>query len=174
MTEDISFDFATVAEFLAHANALEQELAQRYQEMADCMEVHNNSEVASLFRQLSEYGEIHAGKLIMQAESLDMPKVPPWKYQWLNMNGLENSMEATHYLMTTHQGLKLAIRMEEMSHRFYTRTMQGSTFQPVQERAEKMVDLKQQHLALLNDWLIAEAESQEKPPEDLDPPNMPE
>lgn len=172
MTENISFD--TIAEFLAHAHALEQELAQHYKEMADCMAVHNNDEVASLFRQLSEYGETHAGTLIMQAESHDMPKVPPWKYQWLNIDGAESCMEETHYLMTAQQGLKLAIRMEEMSRRFYTLTVQGSVFQPVQELAEKMADLKQQHLTLLNDWFISKAGSHEAPLEDLDPPNMPE
>ena len=174
MTEEITISFDSVAEFLAHAHALEQELAQHYQEMSDCMEVHNNSEVASLFQRLSEYAESHVGKLIMQFESHAMPKVPPWKYQWLDMEGAENCMEVTHYLMTTQHGLKLAIRMEEMSQRFYILARKGSASLEVQALAEKLAELKQQHLTLLNDWLIAEAESNESQPEDLDPPNMPE
>ncbi|MEN8167055.1 MAG: ferritin family protein [Pseudomonadota bacterium] len=174
MSEKPSIGFDTVAEFLAHAHALEQELAQRYGEMADSLEVHNNPEVAGLFRQLAKYSETHAGKLIPQAEAFDMPKVPPWEYQWLCIDEPEDCREATNYLMTTRQALQLALRMEEGSRSFYALTIQGSPCQPVKELAEKMVALKERHLVLLNGWLGSEAERHELPPEDLDPPNMPE
>ena len=51
---------STVALFLAHAIALEVEAAERYEELADVMEVHNNPEVAALFRQMSEFSRRHA------------------------------------------------------------------------------------------------------------------
>jgi len=40
---------ASVPEFLAHALELEAESHERYRELAECMEVHNNPEVAELF-----------------------------------------------------------------------------------------------------------------------------
>jgi rubrerythrin len=174
MSEKPSIGFDSIAEFLVHAHALEQELAQRYEEMADSLEVHNNPEVASLFRQLAKYNETHAGKLILQAEACDMPKVPPWEYQWLCIDVPEDCMEATNYLMTTQQALQLALRMEEGSRSFYHLAIQGSPFQPVKKLAQKIMILKEQHLVLLNGWLGSEAESHALPPEDLDPPNMPE
>ena len=174
MTENASISFDSEREFLAHAHALEQELAQHYEVMANCMEVHNNAAVSSLFLQLSRYGETLAGKLILNANVSEMPKVPPWKYQWLDIVGTEDCMDAASYLMTTYQALGLALRMEQGSSRFYELTILGSPTKSVKELAVKMLDVKQEHLALLHDWLSRVTEEHDLPPVDLDPPNMPE
>ena len=39
--------------FFAAAIAMEEEAAQRYEEFADAMDMHNNAEVASMFRRLA-------------------------------------------------------------------------------------------------------------------------
>ena len=43
----------SVEELLAYSLAIEQEAAERYAELADQMEVHNNHEVAELFHKLA-------------------------------------------------------------------------------------------------------------------------
>jgi hypothetical protein len=45
---------ATLEDLLAHARDMEAEAAERYDDLADQMEVHNNHEVARLFRKLAE------------------------------------------------------------------------------------------------------------------------
>ena len=45
---------AVVDAFLAAAIAMEEEAAQRYEEFADAMELHNNVEVAQMFRKLAQ------------------------------------------------------------------------------------------------------------------------
>ena len=174
MTENPALGFDSVSEFLAHAHALEQELAQRYEEMADSVEVHNNFEVATLFRQLTKYGETHAGKLIRHAQGVDLPKIPPWEYQWLCIEGLENCMEDIHYLMSTYQALELALRIEQASCRFYVKAMQDSPNFSVKKLASSMITIKDEHLTLLQNWLTREAQIHKLTSEDLDPPNMPE
>ena len=52
----------TLAELMALALAMEREAAQRYAEFADAMEIHNNVEVAALFRKMAtiETGHVQA------------------------------------------------------------------------------------------------------------------
>lgn len=174
MTEKESISFDSVEEFTAHAHALEQEIAQRYEETAHCMETHNNVAVAELLHKLSQYGEIHTEKLIQNDEAIDLPQVPPWEYQWLSIAGTEHCMEETHYLMTTRQALEMAIGIEQGSRRFYELTVQGTSAALVKQLAAEMVEIKQAHLKLLNDWLSREPERDVLSFDDLDPPNMPE
>lgn len=174
MTEKEKIGFATLNDFLAHAHALEQELAQRYTDMADCMEMHNNSAVSKLFRQLEAYSKPHVGKLTEHGEGLELPKVPPWEYKWLCMKGPENCMEHVHYLMATSQALEVAIRIEQGGRCFYELVVQGSSGAQVKSLASIMLAMKDQHLALLNSWLAQAKETDQMVLEDLDPPNMPE
>ncbi|MGB0713830.1 MAG: ferritin family protein, partial [Gammaproteobacteria bacterium] len=53
-----------LTEFLALAYLLEEESADRYHELADNMEVHNNPEASALFRKLAEFGELHAAEVV--------------------------------------------------------------------------------------------------------------
>ncbi|NCF63809.1 MAG: rubrerythrin, partial [Gammaproteobacteria bacterium] len=41
--------------FLTYSVALEEEAAERHDELADMMDVHNNPEVAETFRKLAHY-----------------------------------------------------------------------------------------------------------------------
>ena len=165
MKQGQSIHFISLEEFLVHAHALEQELTERYQEMADSLEVHNNLAVAELFHKLADYGATHAGALIQQANSQNLPQAAPWEYQWLTQNGLEACMQDTHYQMTSSEALRLALRIEHCALTFYTQTTDDSSALGIN---------KQQHLKLLQEWLDEESEPQPGPAEDLDPPHIPE
>ena len=54
----------TLAEFMAQALAMEREAAQRYAEFADAMDVHNNPEVAALFRKMATIERKHAAQIM--------------------------------------------------------------------------------------------------------------
>ena len=47
---------ATLAEVMAQALGIERDAAERYSSLADVMEVHNNREVAELFRKMVSDG----------------------------------------------------------------------------------------------------------------------
>ena len=63
---------SSVAELLAHAYHMELEAQERYRYLAEQMEVHNNSELASLFRKLSEVEGIHAKDILQQMQSMNV------------------------------------------------------------------------------------------------------
>lgn len=174
MTGEIQMGFESVEEFLAHGHGLEQEMAQCYAVLADSMEVHGNHTVARLFRKLSRYGESHAEKLISHAAGADLLKVAPWEYQWLCHKETENCHEGAHYLMTSHEALTLALRIEKSGQAFYRQTIHCSQNSAVKKLAVQMVQVKEEHLALLRDWLLAAEDEHQPVPEDLDPPNTPE
>ena len=44
----------TLEDFMAQALAMEREAVERYTEFADAMEVHNNREVAAMFRTMAQ------------------------------------------------------------------------------------------------------------------------
>ena len=45
--------------FLAYSVALEEEAAERHDELADMMDVHHNPDVAATFRKLAHYSRLH-------------------------------------------------------------------------------------------------------------------
>ena len=67
----------TLEEFMATALAMEREAAQRYNDMADAMETHNNREVAQLFRTMAGYEAKHAQTIMEEMNWVEAPGVPP-------------------------------------------------------------------------------------------------
>ena len=64
-------------ELIAYTCALESEAADRYQELADQMEVHNNPEVAELSRKLSALSDQLKAHFIHSSAGMELPQVPP-------------------------------------------------------------------------------------------------
>ena len=48
-----------LAEFLAHSVELESEARERYLELAESMQAHNNTEVAEFFARMAEESRLH-------------------------------------------------------------------------------------------------------------------
>lgn len=166
---------ATVAEFLAHAAALEWESAERYEELADNMEVHNNPEVAELFRKLAEYGELHAREVEARAKGLELPRIAPWAFQWSCPEGPETQcIEALHYLMPPHRALDLALLNERRGRDFYADVAAASPSAEVRRIAAEMVAEEEQHVRLLEHWIAHLPAFAGVLPDDPDPPNSPE
>jgi rubrerythrin len=165
----------TLGEFLAHALELEQESVERYRELADSMEVHNNLEVAELFKRLAEYSRLHAQEVRERTRGLDIPAMAPWEFKWNCPESPEAPcMEEVHYLMTPHQALQLALHNEARGRDFYARVAKESADPEVRRAAAELAEEEHGHVKLLEEWIGRAALQTEPPPEDLDPPNMPE
>ena len=175
MTDLLSENIESLAEFLAHALELEVESAERYRELADNMQVHNNLEVAELFRRLARYGDAHAAEVQQRAAGLALPYISPWDFKWSCPEAPEAPcMEDAHYLMNKCQALELALHNEIRGRDFYAQVAGSSSDPAVQEAAAEMAAEEDTHVSMLREWVTREACAAERRPADLDPPNTPE
>ncbi len=143
-----------VATFLAHALALETEAAERYAELADVMDVHNNPEVAELFRQMSEFSHLHAVSVRQRTAGHQLPKLHSWDYRWNTPEPPEvGAPEATHYLMTPWHALSFALDNERRGHDFYADSAAASDDPEVRRLAGEFAAEESEHVATLERWL---------------------
>jgi rubrerythrin len=160
-----------VAKFLAHAVALEQEAADRYDELADAMEVHHNEEVADLFRKLAKYSRLHLAEVKDSAKGIALPDLKAWEYKWSTGESPEAApMERTHYMMTPYHCVFLALHNERRGHQYYAEVAHSSPDAEVRKLAQKFAEEEAEHVVMLEKWLATMT-----PPEpdwdlDLDPP----
>lgn len=83
-------------------------------------------------------------------------------------------MEEVNYLMTPHQALELALHNEIRGRDFYARVAKESPDAEVRSTAAELVEEEDGHVQLLQQWIARAGLQTPTPPEDLDPPNMPE
>lgn len=176
MSDLLAGDISSPAEFLAHALEMEAESAERYRELADNMEVHNNPEVATLFRQLAHEGDAHVAGVKRLCARIDLPNIAPWAFKWSCPDGPESlPVDDVHYLMSRRQALELALHNENRGLDFYIQVAQRSAHAEVRRLAGEMAREERDHVQMLTAWLSREPEEKASSPlSDLDPPNMPE
>ena len=165
----------TIEEFLAHARALENESVDRYAELADVMEVHNNVEVADLFRKLSEYSRKHAAEVEHCAENMVLPHIDPWDFRWIGDEGPESGdYGEVHYLMHPAHALQLAMHNETRGRDYYQLIADGSPNAEVRKLAQEFADEETEHVAMLQKWIDRTGEPPAQWDEDPDPPHSPD
>jgi len=161
--------------FLAYSVALEEEAAERHDELADMMDVHNNPEVAATFRKLAHYSRLHAQEIRDHSKGHSLPVIAPWEFGWESMEGPETAdVSDVNYLMNPAHALKIATGNEQRAHDFYHDISRGSPDPEVRALAGEFADEEKEHLELLEKWLAETPESADDVPYDPDPPNMPE
>ena len=142
--------------FMARAIAMERETGQRYDELADIVETHSNSnlEVVKLFRTMAGIGRKHAEALLTQMGWTDAPpaSVPAWDV------GASEGPEAAaseelHCLMQPCDALQIALRNEERAERFFGLLAAAASSGPVREAALAMEREEREHVALVKAWI---------------------
>ncbi|CCQ72395.1 ferritin family protein [Magnetospira sp. QH-2] len=165
----------SLEELLVHAIALEEEAVERYEEMADSLETHNNMETAELLRRLAGYGRKHAAEMRERAEGLTLPHIAPWDYKWGTEDSPETAaLEDAHYLMTPYHAMLIAHRAESNARGFYAGVAATSRNESVAKLAQEFADEEAEHVALLEKWIEAQIPPPPDWAEDPDPPNIPE
>lgn len=159
-----------VATFLAHSIAMENEAADRYDELADVMEVHNNLEVASLFRQMSEFSRLHAVSVQKRAEKYTLPRLKSWDYRWNSPEPAEvGSADGTHYMMKAWHALQFALANERRGHDFYAHEAREADDPEVKRLATEMAEEEAEHVTELERWVARTAKPADNWAEDPDP-----
>lgn len=167
--------FETTEDFLAHAVALESEVADRYETMAQAMEVHNNAAVAELFHRLAQASEKHADDMRRRSHGRSLPKMAPWEYRWGGSTGPESpAMRKTHYLMTPYHALELARSAEIRAQQYYEAVAKESPNPEVRTLAIEFAYEEAEHVDLVNAWISRYPKPDPDWDYDPDPPGMPE
>lgn len=168
-------DIANLPALLAHAYAIEEDAHERYTVLADQMEVHNNPELAAMFRKLADIERLHAEKIRERASGMELPHMAPWDFNWLDAESPESSdlMEA-HYLMTPHQALALALEGEQRAFRFFEQLAKRTSDNDIRKLAEEFAGEEREHIRIVEDLMTRYPEADEDWDDDFDPPNMQE
>ena len=160
---------ATLAELMALALAMESEAAGRYAELADAMEMHNNVDVAELFRKMANIELGHAKSIQTEMGWHEPPARVAWDPELLE--GPETAPAAdVHYLMQPYHALEIALACEERAERFFDRLARVADVASVREAARVLQAEEREHVALIRAWM----DRVEKPaPDWADDPDPP-
>ena len=155
---------------LAHAYAIENEAAERYQDLADQMYGCNNNEVGDLFAKLAEIEAKHAAELSLEHGAAATPMAAA-DYSWGNLESPEAiPFGEMHYLMQPHQALTLALAAERRALAFYEEVVAQSPNEELRAVAAEFVSEEAEHVALVQEWLKRYPEPDQDWDMDDDPP----
>jgi rubrerythrin len=162
----------TLNEFMTLALAMETEAAQRYAEFADAMEMHNNLEVAALFRKMADIEGRHAAQIMAEMGWKVAPAMPPGKATWEGFEAPETTPgDEVHYLMQPWHALQLALQNEERAERFFGKLARAATVTTVRKAALELEAEEREHVELVKAWLEKVPKPESDWAVDPDPPS---
>lgn len=165
----------TAGELLAHAYQMELEAQERYGYLADQMEMHNNVDLAKLFRELARVEGIHASDILEQMTDMQVPQIRPLDYKWSGGESPEAiDMGDMHYMMTPRQALLLALKAEQNAFYFFDYLLKSTDNLEIKHFAAEFAEEEQEHVELVLKELKKYPESDERKREDMDPPTQQE
>ena len=145
---------ASIDELMAYAYALELEASERYAEFADAMDVHNNREVAELFRKLARIEHRHAEQVLDDMGWLSPPPAPHGGYKWEGFEAPETGdIGELHYLMRPYHALQIALHNEKRAYVFFSGLVKQAGNAKVKKAAEAMKEEEAEHVRLIEEWI---------------------
>ena len=144
----------TIEALMAQALTMEREAVARYTELAEMMEVHNNTEVAALFRKMADYEAHHVTQILADmgwAEDMVAPRVAG---AWAGAEPPESvPIDEMHYLMHPWHALQLALAAEQRAVQFFASLAASVQGEALRRAAEEMRDEEIEHVRLVRSWL---------------------
>lgn len=157
-------------EFMAQAYAMELDAQQRYEDLADAMETHNNREVAELFRKMAVIEGKHAAQ-IMAEMGWKQPPANAVAPSWEGYESAESvPIDEVHYLMRPWHALQLALLAEQRAERFFSELAMSAHAEPIRKAAIEMRDEEREHVELIQAWMAKVPQPEKDWAEDPDPP----
>jgi rubrerythrin len=161
----------TLEEFMAQALAMEREAAARYTDFADALEMHNNHEVATLFRTMAGYEAKHAEQIKAEMGWDTDPPAPPQAATWPGMEAPETpAIDEVHYLMQPWHALQLALASEKRAQAFFAVLSKLAITEPVRRAALQLQAEEAEHVALVQAWIAKVPKPDQDWAVDPDPP----
>lgn len=144
----------TLGELMSLALEMEMEAAQRYADLADAMDTHNNRAVSALFRKLADIESKHAAQIMAAMAWKQAPAPAATKRHWEGFEAPETtSGDDVHYLMQPYHALELALANEERAERFFGQLARVTVVPSVRKAALGMQAEEREHIALVKAWL---------------------
>jgi rubrerythrin len=144
----------TLSEFMAQAWLMEVEAAQRYNEFADAMEMHNNRDVATMFRTMAGYETKHADAIMAEMGWTEFPPITPRSGDWPGAEGPETAPgDAVHYLMQPWHALTLALAAERRAEKFFVDLARAARVDSVRRAARELAAEEREHVELVLKWM---------------------
>ena len=160
-----------LVDLMAQALAMERAAVERYQALADVMEVHNNREVTALFRKMAEIEARHAEQIMAAMGWKDAAAAPAPAVRWAGAEAPESVPEdEIHYLMWPWHALQLALAAEERAEAFFARLAESAPGDEVRRAAVELRDEEREHVVLVRLWLARTPEPGTDWADDPDPP----
>ena len=153
---------ANITDLLALAHQIEADAVQRYTELAEQMETHNNRELVNVFRDLARAEGIHAEEIRKMAGDVDLPGLAQRLGRWKKRDSPEQAdLSAAHYLMTPWHALQLALTGEQQALAFFTSILETAKDAKIKDMAAEFVEEEAEHVNLVHRLL----RKYPKPPE---------
>ena len=171
MTDRDDTGMASLGELLAHAHAIEAEAVERYHMLADQMDVHNNPELAGIFRDLAGHEEKHAAEILARAGEVDIPALKPSEFKWPGSDSPEAAeLDLAHYRMTPWHALQMALAAEQRAFAFFDHMVETADDPEIRKWAEEFREEEAEHVELVKRLLEKHPEPDAGWQDDPDPP----
>ncbi|MBK9134664.1 MAG: ferritin family protein [Betaproteobacteria bacterium] len=144
----------TYEDLMAQALEMEREAVARYSELADMMEVHNNLEVAALFRKMAEVEGHHVTQILAEMGWAEDRPAPRRAGNWGTPEAPETvPIEEMHYLMHPWHALQLALAAEERAVQFFDALARTTEVESIRRAALEMRQEEVEHVELVRAWI---------------------
>ena len=161
----------SIRELMVYALWIELDATERYRELADAMEMHNNRGVEELFRKMAVIEGKHAEKIMKQMGWTSVPPLPSGPAPWPGYEGPESAAhDEVHYLMQPYHALEVALACEERALRFFENLVRVARVPEVRAAATEMRDEEREHVGLVRAWMAKVARPDDGWADDPDPP----
>jgi len=161
----------SIADLLALAYQIEADAIQRYTELSEQMETHNNQELVKVFRDLARAEGIHAEEIRKMAGDIDLVAQAQRLERWKKGGSPEEAdLGAAHYLMTPWHALQLALIGEKQALAFFTSVVDSAKDAKIKDMAAEFVEEEAEHVNLVYRLLRKYPEPADTWSEDDDPP----
>jgi rubrerythrin len=163
---------AGYAEFMARAYVMEMDASERYADFADQMEVHNNPDVAELFRKLSHIEGLHAQRILEEMGWKQPPRaLLTWRWDEESEPPETAPVTELHYLMQPWHALELGLKNERRALKFFERLVKTSGVPTaVKTVAKEMAHEEREHVRLIEQWMKRVPKPEPGWDRDPDPP----
>ena len=159
-------------EFMSRAYTMELEAVERYAQFAEQLDSHNNKEVASLFRKLSQIEALHAKRILEEMRWPSTPALPP-AYAWEGLEAPETApFGSLHYLMQPWHALEIALQCEQQAQQYYESIANSRAPRRVRDTAVEMALEEREHVRLIRAWMAKVPKPADGWDRDPDPPRM--
>ncbi len=140
-------------EFYAQALAIEIEASDRYTLLAEQMEVHNNKEVAGIFRRMAGLEMQHHDEIRARAGDL-LVGGKKARFSWVLPEGPEvTEFEKVHYLMSPYQALDIAKRNEQRAAVWFEAIAKHTGDPEIKRLAEQLASEEREHVSWVENWM---------------------